>query len=115
MSTIVKGNIAAISEIRTLPASGAPIVTVTVIENHRRKVEDTYVDDGRTVYEIGFTKAITERIVTSFRVGDAVLIEADHLRTGTYTTRDNQLGPVVKAWGIDIGLSVRFKSFGAES
>jgi single-stranded DNA-binding protein len=114
MSTIVKGNVAAISEIRTLPASGKQVITVTVIDNHRRKVADEYVDDGRTVYEISFTNTITDRIANSFRTGDAVLIEADNLRTSTYTTRGDQLGAVIKAWGIDIGLSVRFKAFGAE-
>ncbi|WP_280303230.1 hypothetical protein [Nocardia abscessus] len=117
--TIIKGNVARISELYEFEREdGTKKTTVymTVIRNHDRKGENgERIPAGRTVYDVSFSAGtMAARVRDSFRPGDPVLIEADNERTSLNTNRpDGEAEPVVKARGLDIGLSCRYRTLSA--
>ncbi|GAB4590301.1 hypothetical protein [Nocardia sp. IFM 10818] len=111
-STLIKGNIARISDIKTYEDGGQTLY-VTVIDNHQRSDGNGgYVDAGKTVYDVSFRNGMADRVHRSLEVGYTVLIEADNLRA-SLTTNPNtgETNPVVKARGLDIGRSPRLAAF----
>lgn len=113
MSSIVKGNIARITP-RTNKETGIKFVSVSVIDNHRRKDETTqqWIDTGATFHDITFNAGIAERIVASFQPGQAVLAEVENQRSGTYQNKNGETVALIRSSGIDLGLSARYKAFG---
>ncbi|MGW4719899.1 hypothetical protein [Nocardia sp. NPDC004260] len=112
--TIIKGNVARISELYEFEREdGTKKTTVymTVIRNQDRKGENgERIPAGRTVYDVSFSAGtMAARVRDSFRPGDPVLIEADNERTSLKINRDGEAEPVVKARGLDIGLSCRYR------
>lgn len=114
--SVIKGNVARISELYEYDREdGTKKTTVymTVIRNHDRKGENgERIPAGRTVYNVSFsTGTMAARVRDSFRPGDPVLIEATDERTSLNTNRpDGEAEPVVKARGLDIGLSCRYRT-----
>ncbi|GAB2454118.1 hypothetical protein [Nocardia tengchongensis] len=115
MSVIIKGNVARIGELqnfRTRTGEDRATVYITIIENHDRPDgHGGYEPDGLTVYRVRFSARMAERVHASFGIGDALLIEATNLRASLDTAPGREPTPVIKARGIDAGLSVRMKAF----
>lgn len=115
----IQGNIARISELHTFANDDRTrtAVYVTVIDNHDRSDgKGGHVPAGRTVYDVCFSVGkMAERVHGSFHVGDPVLIwdDDDKRRASLNTSRPNgEVEPVIKAHGLDIGLSCRYQRLG---
>ncbi|MGW4720675.1 hypothetical protein [Nocardia sp. NPDC004260] len=112
----IQGNIARISDLKTFDNGDRTriAVYVTVIDNHDRPDGNGgRVSAGHTVYDVCFSRGtMAERVIGSFNVGDPVLIwdDDDKRRASLNTNRANgEVEPVIKAQGLDIGLSCRYK------
>lgn len=111
----IQGNIARISDLKTFDNGDRTriAVYVTVIDNHDRPDGNGgRVPAGRTKYDVCFSVGkMAERVIGSFNVGDPVLIwDDDKRRASLNTNRANgEVEPVIKAQGLDIGLSCRYK------
>ncbi|WP_433635455.1 hypothetical protein [Nocardia sp. CA-120079] len=111
----ISGNIARISDLHIFENGdrSRTVVYLTVIENHDKSDGNGgRTPAGRTVYDVSFSIGqMAERVRGSFNVGDPVLIwdDDDKRRTSLNTSRANgEPEPVIKAYGLDIGLSCRY-------
>ncbi|WP_216898415.1 hypothetical protein [Nocardia alni] len=115
MSTIVKGNIAKISDLVTYQATATQpetvAVYVTIIDNHQRRTEDGYQDTGSTSYEVRYAGTMAMRVLHTFDKGDAVSAEVRNLRTEIFTSRKGEPLATIRALGIDLSLSCRYREF----
>ncbi|WP_019925513.1 hypothetical protein [Nocardia sp. BMG111209] len=114
--TIVKGNIAKISDPFTYDATATTpettAVYVTIIDNHQRRTDDgSYTDTGSSTYELRFSGGLAMRVLQSFHTGDPVLAEVRNLRAGVFSTRKGETVASIRATGVDIGLSPRYRAF----
>ena len=112
----IQGNVARISDLHTFENGDRTRVAVymTVIDNHDRSDGNGgRIQAGRTVYDVCFSVGkMAERVHASYNIGDPVLIwdDDDKRRTSLNTSRANgDVEPVIKAQGLDIGLSCRYK------
>ena len=112
----IQGNIARISDLQTFDNGDRTRIAVymTVIDNHDRSDgKGGRVQAGHTVYDVCFSVGkMAERVHGSFNVGDPVLIwdDDDKRRASLNTNRANgEVEPVIKAQGLDIGLSCRYR------
>jgi len=115
MSIIVKGNIAKISDPVAYEATGTQpetiAVYVTIIDNHQRRTEDGYQDTGATSYEVRYSGSMAMRILATFDKGDAVSAEVRNLRTEIFTSRKGEPLASIRAFGIDLSMSCRYREF----
>ncbi|NNH73713.1 hypothetical protein HLB23_28320 [Nocardia uniformis] len=115
MSTIVKGNIAKISDPVVYEATGTQpetiAVYVTIIDNHQRRTEDGYTDTGSTAYEVRYSGPMAMRVLGTFDKGDPVSAEVRNLRTEVFTSRKGEPLASIRAFGIDLSMSCRFREF----
>lgn len=115
MSTIVKGNIAKISDPVVYEATGTQpetiAVYVTIIDNHQRRTEDGYTDTGSTAYEVRYSGSMAMRVLGTFDKGDPVSAEVRNLRTEVFTSRKGEPLASIRAFGVDLSLSCRFREF----
>ncbi|RJO77635.1 hypothetical protein D5S18_07835 [Nocardia panacis] len=115
MSTTVKGNIAKISDPITYEATANQAETiavyVTIVDNHQRRTDDGYTDTGSTSYEVRYSGSMAMRVLRTFDKGDPVSAEVRNLRTEVFTSRKGEPLASIRAFGIDLSLSCRYREF----
>ncbi|AYF75274.1 hypothetical protein D7D52_16925 [Nocardia yunnanensis] len=114
MSTIVKGNIAKISDpviYEATPTQAESMaVYVTIIDNHQRRTDDGgYTDTGSTTYEVRYSGSMAMRVLKTFDKGDPVSAEVRNLRTEIFTSRKGEPLASIRAFGIDLSVSCRYR------
>ncbi|WP_194814603.1 hypothetical protein [Nocardia sp. XZ_19_385] len=116
MSTIVKGNIAKISDPQIFEATPTQAETmavyVTIVDNHQRRTDDGgYTDTGSTSYEVRYSGPMAMRVLKTFDKGDPVSAEVRNLRTEVFSSRKGEALASIRAFGIDLSMSCRYREF----
>ena len=89
MSNItVVGNVTADPEILFL-RNGKPVASFTVAENHRKKVDGEWIDDGATFYRVSVWDDFAENVTNQVSKGTRVLVQGS-IRNKPYENRDGE-------------------------
>lgn len=107
----ITGRATADAELRFL-ASGVPVASFTVADNHRKKNAQTgeWEDDGATFYNVQAWNYLAEECAENVRKGRIVIVVGD-VRLRQYETRDGGKGSSLDVRADEVGMALpRFAS-----
>ena len=102
----ITGRATADAELRFL-ASGVPVASFTVADNHRKKNAQTgeWEDDGATFYNVQAWNYLAEECAENVRKGRFVIVVGD-VRLRQYETRDGGKGSSLDVRADEVGMAL---------